>query len=390
MKWNIPNPLLRAMQTHPALTRKYKLEKRGHRYALLQNTIGLEALIERNAAQAWALIDSLVADVLEQAAKISESTLERFQFGLYIGGHEIKKMNEDMVGVEALWTLPLRMKASVFLARPVLKSINKALDSWFRGFHTGKLKDIEYGPLLAAGWMTGLQRQKLMTLILENDNKKKKDIRDPHKIMGAQYLLGCEPSNWNDHAYLAASHGVQRWLKRLFFQTSPHQCFWIADLNPLVGEWFVDYWQAAAGHQTHDDIRSNTQAGLDAMSFPVERWYSWWSWHSLVAVAARVKPDRNGRTWYLHVAIGTNKIYHPSRQFVGQLGGSGIDLDIVAEMRTKHPQMSIAYERWADLAACTLKPDASDVEWVQRMWDMHNASLRAPEESLPLDGLLQS
>lgn len=389
MKWNTPHPLLRAMQSHPDLTRKYKLEKRGHRYALLQNTKGLEALVERDSKKAWTLIDALVADVLDRAAKISESTLERFQFGLYIGGNEVKKMNEEMTGIEALWTLPLRMKASVFRDRPLLKSINKELDIWFRGFHIGKFKDIEYGPLLAAGWMTVLQRQKLMGLILENEQKKDKNIRDSHKIMGAQYLLGCEPNDWNEHEYLAASHGVQRWFERLFFQTSPHQCSWISHLNPLVGEWFVDYWQAAAGHQTHEEIRSNTQAGLDAMSFPLNRWYSWWSWHSLVAVAAQSKSDRNGRKWHLHAALGPNKIYRPSRQSSMRPCGSSIDLDIVAGMRTKHPQMAIAYERWADLAACTLDPDAGNVKWVQRMWDMHNASLRAPEESLPLDGLLQ-
>lgn len=382
MKWNTPHPLLRAMQSHPDLTRKYKLEKRGHRYALLQNTKGLEALVERDSKKAWTLIDALVADVLDRAAKISESTLERFQFGLYIGGNEVKNMNEEMTGIEVLWTLPLRMKASVFRDRPLLKSVNKALDIWFRGFHIGKFKDIAYGPLLAAGWMTRLQRQKLMALIFENENKKKENIRDPQKIMGAQYLLGCEPSTWNDHEYLAASYGIQRWLERLFFQTSPHQCSWIANLNPLVGEWFSDYWYAAKGHQMHEAIRRNVQAGLDAMSFPVDRWYSWWSWHSLVAVAAPVQPERPGRQWSSLVMLIQNNAHRPKRKL-------GIDLDIVAEMRTKHPQMAIAYERWADLAACTLEPDAGDVKWVQRMWDMHNASLRAPEESLPLDGLLQ-
>lgn len=386
MKWNAPHPLLRAMQSHPALPRKYRLEKRDHRYALLQNTRGLEALIEKDYKAAWALLDALLADVLVRAAALSVSTPDRVRFGLYISGTDVKTMDLETVGIEALWTLPLKMNPAMFHARPVLKSTNKKMEEWFRGFRIGKYKDIEYGPLLAAAWMTDKQRKELLTLAVAND--KKKEVREPQKMMGIEYLMGCEPSTWDDHDYLAASHGVQKWLERLFFQTSPHQCFWMPRLNPLLGEWFADYWQAARGHQEHDLVRENTLAGLEAMTFPTQEWYSWWSWHSLVASPTA----RNKKDWAIAPVVNTgqNGIFRQSRQPLSRpLGGPAIDPDIIDRMRAKHPDMTLAYVRWAELAAATLEPSAGDVKWVQRMWEMYKASLQgSAQESLPLDGLL--
>ena len=205
--------------------------------------------------------------------------------------------------------------------------------------------------------------------------------------MGAQYLLGCEPASWDDHDYLAASHGIQRWLERLFFQVSPHQCFWILRPNALLGEWFADYWQAARGHQDHEDVRKNTLAGLNAMTFSVGHWYSWWSWHALVASPTA----RNKSTWSASVpaSMGTNGIYRMGRQPLSRPHiGPRIDEDIVEAMQTKHPEMALAYRNWSGLAACTLEPEAGDVKWVHRMWDMYQASLRAPSEALPIDGLI--
>lgn len=387
MKWNAPHPLLRAMSLHPDLTRKYRLEKRDHRYALLQNTKGLEALIEKDHKQAWSLIDALVADVLVRAAALSESTPDRIRFGLYIGGTEVKTMDLETVGIEALWTLPLKMKPDVFRSRPMLKSVNKHMTMWFRGFRIGKYKDIEYGPLLAAAWMTPAQRQELLALAIEKDKKKEKP--EPKKIMGVQYLMGAEPPTWSEKDYFAASHGVQSWLERLFFQTSPHQCFWINNLNPLLGEWFADYWQASRGHQNHELVRQNTMAGLDAMTFPVDQWYSWWSWHSLVASPT----SRNKKDWAITPAspTGKNPIYKANSLSLSRPQcGLGIDLDIIDNMRAKHPEMALAYVQWAELALATLSPDPGDVAWVQRMWEMYTASLSGEtiQDSLPLDGLL--
>jgi hypothetical protein len=385
MKWNVPHPLLQAMRWHPDLTRKYRLEKREHRYALLQNTKGLEALIEKDYKGAWSLIDALVADVLVRAASLSESTPDRIRFGLYIGGTEVKTMDLETVGIEALWTLPLKMEAAIFKARPILKAVNKKMDIWFRGFRIGKYKDIEYGPLLAAAWMTAGQRIELLRLAQEND--KKKEVPEVQKMMGVAYLMGYEPSTWNDQDYLAASHGIQNWLERLFFQTSPHQCFWISRINPLIGEWFPDYWQASSGHQEHGVVRKNTLAGLEAMTFPLDSWYSWWSWHSLIASPTR----RNKKDWALAPFRPgrQNSIYRQTRQsLLRPQGGPGIDLDIIESMRAKHPEMALAYFRWAELAAATLEPDAGDVRWVQRMWEMYNSSLAAIGDSFPLDGLL--
>lgn len=389
MKWTAPNPLLRAMQSHPALPRKYRLEKRHHRYALLQNTQGLEALIEKDHKAAWALIDALVADVLVRAAGLSESTPDRIRFGLYIGGTEVKTMDLETVGIEALWTLPLKMNLAMFQARPVLKAVDKQMEIWFRGFRIGRYKDIEYGPLLAAAWMTQDQRRELLSLAIDND--KKKAVQEPQKMMGMEYLMGFEPSTWDDHDYLAASHGVQKWLERLFFQTSPHQCFWISHLNPLLGEWFADYWQAARGHQEHELVRENTRAGLEAMTFAPDQWYSWWSWHSLVASPTL----RNKKDWLIAPApsMGQNGVFRQSRLPLSRpLGGLGIDLDIVDAMRAKHPEMALAYLHWAELAAATLEDSAGDVKLVQRMWDMYNASLRGDDagESLSLEGLVGS
>ena len=385
MKWNTPNPLLRSMQSHPDLTRKYRLEKREHRYALLQNTSGLEALIEKDHKKAWSLIDALVADVLIRAAALSESTLDRIRFGLYIGGTDVKTMDLETVGIEALWTLPLKMKPALFHARPSLRAVNKNIQIWLRGFRIGKYKDIEYGPLLAAAWMIPAQRRLLLELAVEKN--KNKIAREPQKIMGVQYLMGCAPLTWNEHDYLAASYGVQQWLERLFFQASPHQCFWIANLNPLIGEWFADYWQASQGHQEHELIRQNTLAGLDAMTFPVDNWYSWWSWHSLVASPTR----RNNRKWEGMVWWSSRRNRGLNKGAQGRIAysdGKPIDMDIVESMQRKHPAIALAHSQWAELSKATLAPTSGDVQWVQRMWDMYNASLAPSEESLSIDGLL--
>lgn len=388
MKWTTPNPLLQSMHSHPDIARKYKLEKRSHRYALLQNTKGLEALIAHNPKRAWTLIDALVADVLERAAYLSESTPNRIKLGLHIGGQEMRAMDLETVGIEALWTLPLRMQADVFAQRPRLQAVNRQFAVWFRGFQMKKLPDIEYGPLLASAWMTPKQRQELMALMVINEAKKESDIRDPQKMMGAEYLLGCEPADWDEHDYLAASHGIQRWLERLFFQASPHQCTWIRHLNPLLGEWFPDYWNSAKGHQNHEDVRRNTLAGLEAMTFPVNEWYSWWSWHALVASpTARTTKTQ----WTTSIpTMNQNGLYRGGRQPLSRPhGAQSIDLDIIQRMQVKHPAMSQAYTQWAGMAAATLGPDTGDVKWVQRMWDMYNASLRGVvQESLPIEGLL--
>ncbi len=388
MKWTTPNPLLQSMQSHPDIARNYKLEKRAHRYALLQNTRGLEALIEHNPKRAWSLIDALVADVLERAAYLSESTPNRIKLGLHIGGQEMRAMDLETVGIEALWTLPLRMRADVFAQRPFLQAVNRQFAVWLRGFKMKKLPDIEYGPLLAAAWMTPNQRQELMGLMVVNEAQKDNDIRDPQKMMGAEYLLGCEPLDWDEHDYLAASHGIQRWLERIFFQASPDRCTWIRHLNPLLGEWFPDYWNCAKGYQSHEDVRQNTLAALEAMTFCVDEWYSWWSWHALVASpTARTTKAQ----WTTTVPVmNQNGLYRGGRQPLSRPhGAQSIDLDIIERMQAKHPAMSRAYSQWSGLAAATLGPDTGDVKWVQRMWDMYNASLRGVvQESLSVDGLL--
>ena len=388
MKWTTPNPLLQSMHFHPSIARKYKLEKRSHRYALLQNTKGLEALIEHNPKRAWVLIDALVADVLERAAFLSQSTPDRIKLGLHIGGQEMQAMDQETVGIEALWTLPLRMRVDVFEKRPFLPAANRQFAAWFRGFHLKKLQDVEYGPLLAVAWMTPQQRQELMALLVINEAKKDTDIRDPQKMMGAEYLLGCEPSDWDEHDYLAASHGIQRWLERLFFQVSPHQCTWIRHLNPLLGEWFPDYWNSARDHQSHENVRQNTLAALETMTFAVDEWYSWWSWHALVASPTA----RNSKAqWATTVPVmNQNGLYRGVRQPLSRpQGAQSIDLDIVQRMQSKHPAMAHAYTQWASIAAATLGPGTGDVKWVQRMWDMYNASLRGSvQESLSVEGLL--
>lgn len=385
MKWNTLNSFLQTSSVRHGLQRKYNLQKRSHRYALLQNSDDLQALISHEHKKGWALVDSLIADVLDRAAELSASTPERIRLGMYISSQEVKNLDVETVGIEALWTLPLRMDISVFQARPRLTSFNKQLELWLRGFRLGKLKDVEYGPLLAVAWMTQEQRNTLMSLMVIHENKKYEETRDPLRMMGAQYLLGCAPDSWDGHDYLAASHGVQRWMERLFFQTSPHQCFWIAKPNALLGEWFPDYWAAARGHQSHETVRENTLRGLNAMTFPLEDWYSWWSWHSLAA-----SPTSRNKKWSFMAPTSTqNGIYRLGRQPLSRPNGEiPIDLDIVDIVKRQHPQMAAAYETWSGLALCAVERDAGDVKWVQTMWDMYCASLRNPEESLSVDGLL--
>lgn len=385
MKWNTPNSFLLSAATNKIIHRKYNLEKRSHRYALLQHSDDIQALIARDHKKGWSLVDSLLADVLDRAADLSASTPERIRLGMYISSREVKNLDVETVGIEALWTLPLRMDRAVFQARPHLTSFNKQMELWLRGFRLGKLKDVEYGPLLAVAWMTPVQRKTLMDLLVVYEHGKFPENRDPLRMMGAQYLLGCEPSDWNGHDYLAASHGVQRWMERLFFQAAPHQCFWMTNTNPLLGEWFPDYWSAARGHEDHELVRQNTLQGLQAMTFPLENWYSWWSWHSLVA-----SPTSRNKQWtFTAPTSAQNGIYRLGRQPLSQTNtGTPIDTDIIQTMKDKHPTMSALYTEWSELALCAVERDSGDVKWVQTMWDMYNASLREPEESLPIDGLV--
>lgn len=366
--------------------KQYNLKKRSHRYALLHDVELLECLIRQDFKRGWQILDLLLADVLLRGASISASTSNRILLGLHIGGVEQRTMDKETSGIEALWTLAMLLDPLLMNKRPILSAFNRAVELWLRGYSLNKTKDIEYGPLLAVAWMTLSQRQKLMSLILDKEDKKTTDIREPQKIMGAQYLLGFEPLSWDQHEYIAASHGVQQWMERIFFQVAPAQCTWIKNINPLIGEWFPMYW-AATKEQPLAVRKNSIMRGLEQMTFPVDAWYSWWSWHALVTSQ---NPCSKTHGYGSIVTMPSNGVYPRHIQpLTRHKKDEDFPLDLLTFMSEKHSSMDIAFSYWAPLAACTISKDSGDIKWVHRMWEMHKASLlKTPQLSLDIVGLL--